>query len=81
MPPPVGSPVASLRGPELTPGTTAALAAVCAPFVNCKWDNLATFNYQFAASDVSTIDYFHPSVTGQTHLAATTWAASFWPTA
>ena len=57
-----------------------ALATVCAPFANCKWDNLATFNYQFAASDVSTIDYFHPSVSGQTHLAATTWGASFWPT-
>jgi lysophospholipase L1-like esterase len=57
-----------------------ALATVCAQFVNCKWDNLATFNYQFAASDVSTIDYFHPSISGQTHLAATTWGASFWPT-
>ena len=59
----------------------AALADVCAQFVNCKWDNLATFNYKFVASDVSTIDYFHPSVSGQTHLAATTWAASYWPTA
>jgi lysophospholipase L1-like esterase len=56
-----------------------ALAGVCAQFANCKWDNLATFNYQFATSDVSTIDYFHPSVSGQTHLAATTWAASYWP--
>lgn len=58
----------------------AALASVCAQFVNCKWDNLATFNYQFTASDVSTIDYFHPSVSGQTRLAATTWSAGFWPT-
>ena len=58
----------------------AALAAVCGQFVNCKWDNLATFNYQFAASDVSTIDYFHPpSVSGQAHLAATTWSAGYWP--
>ena len=57
----------------------AALARVCAQFVNCKWDNLATFNYQFAASDVSTIDYFHPSVAGQAHLAATTWSAGYWP--
>ena len=58
----------------------AALARVCGQFVNCKWDNLATFNYQFAASDVSTIDYFHPSVAGQAHLAATTWSAGYWPT-
>lgn len=57
-----------------------ALAGVCAQFANCKWDNLATFNYQFSASDVSTIDYFHPSVSGQAHVAATTWGASFWPT-
>ncbi len=57
----------------------AALAAGCGQFTNCKWDDLATFNYQFAASDVSTIDYFHPSVNGQTHLAATTWSAGFWP--
>ena len=57
----------------------AALARVCAQFVNCKWDNLATFNYKFTASDVSTIDYFHPSVAGQAHLAATTWSAGYWP--
>lgn len=57
----------------------AALASVCAQFVNCKWDNLATFNYQFTASDVSRIDYFHPSVSGQARLAATTWSAGFWP--
>jgi lysophospholipase L1-like esterase len=56
-----------------------ALASVCGQFANCRWDNLATFNYRFAAADVSTIDYFHPSLTGQAHLAATTWSASFWP--
>ncbi|HEY0165630.1 MAG TPA: GDSL-type esterase/lipase family protein [Jatrophihabitans sp.] len=57
----------------------AALASVCAQYVNCKWDNLATFNYQFTASDVSRIDYFHPSVSGQSRLAGTTWSAGFWP--
>jgi lysophospholipase L1-like esterase len=57
-----------------------ALATVCSQFANCKWDNLATFNYQFVASDVSSIDYFHPSLSGHTHIAATTWAASYWPT-
>jgi hypothetical protein len=55
------------------------LASVCAQFVNCKWDKLATFNYQFMASAVSRIDYFHPSVSGQTLLATTTWSAGFWP--
>lgn len=44
----------------------------------CRWDNYATYNVQFTAADVSTVDYFHPSVTGQAKLAATSWAASYW---
>ena len=63
-----------------SPDDNTALANVCAQFVNCKWDNLATFNYKFTTSDVSTIDYFHPSLTGQNSLASTTWAAGYWPT-
>jgi lysophospholipase L1-like esterase len=54
--------------------------SVCAGFANCKWDNLATFNYSFTTKDVSTIDYFHPSLTGQNSLAGVTWGASYWPT-
>jgi len=57
-----------------------ALATVCAQFASCKWDNLATYNYAFKTSDISTIDYFHPSVSGQNTLAGVTWAASYWPT-
>ena len=57
-----------------------ALAAVCAQYVNCKWDNLATYNTAFTTSDVSTVDYFHPSVTGQNKLAGITWGAGYWPT-
>jgi lysophospholipase L1-like esterase len=56
-----------------------ALASVCAQFTNCKWDNLATFNYAFKTSDISTIDYFHPSISGQNTLAGITWSASYWP--
>jgi hypothetical protein len=33
------------------------------------------FNTPFVRSDVSTRDYFHPSVAGQSKLAAITWAA------
>jgi lysophospholipase L1-like esterase len=54
------------------------LASTCAQYVNCKWDNNATFNYQFTPADISTVDYFHPSVTGQCDLAAVTWNASYW---
>lgn len=57
-----------------------AMAGVCATFANCRWDNLATFNQQFTTSEVSTVDYFHPSIAGQNALAATTWGASYWPT-
>jgi hypothetical protein len=43
-------------------------------------DQLATFNFQFSAGDVSVLDYFHPDLDGQRKLAETTWAASWWPT-
>jgi lysophospholipase L1-like esterase len=54
------------------------LAQVCAQFSQCRFDNLATYNTSFVTSDVSTVDYFHPSVSGQGKLANVTWAASFW---
>ena len=55
-----------------------ALATVCAGFANCRWDNLAGYNFKFPASDISTIDYFHPNRTGQNDIAAVTWSASYW---
>jgi len=54
------------------------LATVCAAFARCRWDNYAGYNFKFPASDVSTIDYFHPNLRGQNDVAATTWSASFW---
>jgi len=54
------------------------LAATCAQYSRCRWDNYATFNYNFTASDISTVDYFHPSIAGQHNLAAVTWSASYW---
>jgi lysophospholipase L1-like esterase len=58
----------------------AALASVCGQFANCLWDGGKTFGYAFRTTDVSTVDYFHPSVTGQATLAALSWAAGYWPT-
>jgi lysophospholipase L1-like esterase len=56
-----------------------ALAYVCTTyFASCRWDNMATFNFKFPVTDVSTVDYFHPSPAGHADLAATTWAASYW---
>jgi lysophospholipase L1-like esterase len=57
-----------------------ALQQVCQQYANCRWDNLATFNTAFTAGEVSTLDYFHPNLSGQAALASETWAASYWPT-
>jgi lysophospholipase L1-like esterase len=55
------------------------MAEVCADWtLQCRWDGLATFNQVFTTRDVSTVDYFHPSVTGQATLARITWAKSWW---
>ena len=55
------------------------LAAVCQQFANCRWDNQSTYDYAFKTSDISRVDYFHPSVSGQNTLAGITWSASYWP--
>ena len=57
------------------------LALVCAAFVQCRFDGNAVFNTAFVRSDITTRDYFHPSVNGQAKLAAVTWgqAVGFLP--
>jgi lysophospholipase L1-like esterase len=54
------------------------LADVCGQYAECRFDQLAVFNYTFTASQVSTLDYFHPSISGQASLASITWARSWW---
>ena len=46
-----------------------ALAAVCSGYAQCRWDGGAAFGVTFTTSDVSTRDYFHPTLAGQ-YLAA-----------
>ncbi|MGI8587079.1 MAG: S-layer homology domain-containing protein [Chloroflexia bacterium] len=53
------------------------LASVCATNIHCRFDNNGTYNSNFLPSDVSTIDYFHPSVPGQAKLAAGTYTTTF----
>jgi lysophospholipase L1-like esterase len=53
----------------------ATIASVCASFATCHYDNGAAYNVVFTTSDVTTRDYFHPSVAGQTKAAAAIWAA------
>jgi len=49
------------------------LQAACSSYPQCIFDNNAVFNTTFTTSDVSTIDYFHPSVAGQAKLAGVAW--------
>ena len=43
---------------------------VCAEYANCQYDGGAGYEYRFEAGEVSTRDYFHPSVRGQATIAA-----------
>jgi len=57
----------------------AILAEVCGRYANCRFDNNGIYNFDFQASQVSTLDFFHPSLSGQAVLARMTWALSWWP--
>ena len=61
----------SQRNAELN----AALESVCAAYRQCVFDGYAVFGTAFTRSDVSSRDYFHPSIAGQAKLAAVSWAA------
>jgi lysophospholipase L1-like esterase len=56
----------------------AVLADECGRVARCRYDGNAVFDFAFTRSDVSKLDYFHPSLTGQAHLASVTWARSWW---
>jgi lysophospholipase L1-like esterase len=56
----------------------ATLQSVCALYARCRYDGGAVFGTTFLASDVTTRDYFHPSIAGQAKLAAVSWAAGYW---
>ena len=53
------------------------LEQVCGQYIHCRYDGGAAFGISFTAADVSTLDYFHPSVAGQTKAAATAWNTTF----
>jgi len=55
------------------------LAEVCGQYAICRFDDDAVFDYHFSANQVSTLDYFHPSLAGQSALATVTWQRSWWP--
>jgi lysophospholipase L1-like esterase len=53
----------------------ATLKEVCSQYIHCHYDGGAAYALQFAASDVSTLDYFHPNTNGQAKAAATAFTA------
>ncbi|HEY6780562.1 MAG TPA: SGNH/GDSL hydrolase family protein [Thermoleophilaceae bacterium] len=53
------------------------LSDVCATYTQCKFDRNIAFNYHFRTSEVSTNDYFHPSLTGQTTIASIEWGQTW----
>ena len=54
------------------------LRSVCGAVSYCRYDGDAVYNFAFQPSQVSTVDYFHPSIAGQAKLASLTWTASYW---
>jgi lysophospholipase L1-like esterase len=47
----------------------------------CTYNETLLSDSDFAIGDLSTYDYFHPSLTGQARMAADAWAADVWGTA
>jgi lysophospholipase L1-like esterase len=56
------------------------LADVCGSYAFCRYDGGAVFGYAFTSDQVSKLDYFHPSLSGQSALASITWQKSWWAT-
>jgi lysophospholipase L1-like esterase len=55
----------------------AALADECGMVSHCKYDGGALFMHQWTTDEISTVDYLHPSTTGQNAIAALTYAAGY----
>lgn len=53
------------------------LEEVCAHYIHCRFDDRAVFADSFTPADVSSRDFFHPSIEGQERLARVTWSATF----
>lgn len=60
---------------ETVRGYNAAIAESCAEVNGCTSDGGAVYDTVFTAADVSALDHFHPSLSGQAVLAASAWPA------
>ena len=50
------------------------MQSICSADPTCQFDEDEIFDTRFTEAEVSTVDYFHPSLTGQASLAAGAWA-------
>jgi lysophospholipase L1-like esterase len=51
----------------------AAISSACAATTDCVYDAGALHEMQFTAEDISTLDRFHPSASGQQKIASVAW--------
>jgi len=56
----------------------AALQDACAAVTACRFDGQAAYELVLQESELSTTDYFHPSLAGQQKLAEATWGAGWY---
>jgi len=54
-----------------------AIRDACAQYVHCHFDGYGFYNVVFTTGDVTTRDYFHPSVPGQAKAAQAAWTSGF----
>jgi lysophospholipase L1-like esterase len=54
-----------------------ALASECATYANCRFDGDALYDHVWSSAEVSTVDNFHPSATGQGMISDVLYAAGY----
>jgi lysophospholipase L1-like esterase len=55
----------------------AVLETECATYANCLFDGYALFNHVWSPAEVSTVDNFHPSITGQEMMSQVLYDAGY----
>jgi lysophospholipase L1-like esterase len=51
------------------------LATVCRRQPRCRYDGGAAYRIRWSSADVSSVDFFHPSLSGQRKITAAVWAS------
>jgi hypothetical protein len=61
-------------------GACRGIAATDSPSgkLYCTYNTTLLADTDFLIADLSTVDYFHPSLSGQARMAADAWAADVW---